>query len=49
MTQQKEKGKFYLLNALRNNYENHLLIQELFPVVWAKKMIQNYIAKHKKE
>ena len=25
------------------------ILEDLFPVVWAKKMVQNYIAKHKKQ
>ena len=49
MTGQNEKGKFYLINALERNHSNHIVLEELFPVVWAKKRIQNYIAKHKKE
>ena len=49
MTGQNEKGKLYLINALERNHSNHIVLEELFPVVWAKKRIQNYIAKHKKE
>lgn len=43
------KAKFHLSNALRLNTENVILLQELFPVVWEKKMVQNYIEKHKKQ
>ncbi|WP_269223294.1 MULTISPECIES: tetratricopeptide repeat protein [Flavobacterium] len=43
------KAKFHLSNALRLNTENMILLQELFPVVWEKKMVQNYIEKHKKQ
>lgn len=43
------KAKFHLSNALRLNTENIILLQELFPVVWEKKMVQNYIEKHKKQ
>jgi len=39
------KAKFHLSNAMRLNSENLVLLEELFPVVWAKKMVQNYIAK----
>jgi tetratricopeptide (TPR) repeat protein len=43
------KAKFHLSNALRLKAENVILLEELFPVVWAKKMVQNYIDKHKKQ
>ncbi|MBC5863283.1 tetratricopeptide repeat protein [Flavobacterium sp. K77] len=42
------KAKFHLSNGLRLNFENHTLLEELFPVVWAKKSVQNYIAKNRK-
>jgi tetratricopeptide (TPR) repeat protein len=42
------KAKFHLSNGLRIKFENHILIEDLFPVVWTKKMVQNYIAKYKK-
>ena len=48
MTQDNTKAKFHLSNAMRLNFDNYILIEDLFPVVWAKKMVQNYIAKHKK-
>ncbi|MEC5166010.1 tetratricopeptide (TPR) repeat protein [Flavobacterium sp. PL11] len=41
------KAKFHLSNGMRLNIENIILLEELFPVVWAKKMVQNYIAKYK--
>jgi len=43
------KAKFHLSNALRLNYDNYILLEDLFPVVWEKKMVQNYIDKHKKQ
>jgi tetratricopeptide (TPR) repeat protein len=43
------KAKFHLSNGMRLNFENYILLEDLFPVVWAKKMVQNYIAKHKKQ
>jgi tetratricopeptide (TPR) repeat protein len=43
------KAKFHLSNAMRLNTENLILLQELFPVVWEKKMVKNYIDKHKKQ
>ncbi|MBQ0908068.1 tetratricopeptide repeat protein [Flavobacterium sp. F-328] len=42
------KAKFHLSNGLRLNFENHTLLEELFPVVWAKKSVQNYITKNRK-
>ena len=41
------KAKFHLSNGMRLNLENVILLEELFPVVWAKKMVQNYISKYK--
>jgi tetratricopeptide (TPR) repeat protein len=41
------KAKFHLSNAMRLNVDNVKLLEELFPVVWTKKMVQNYIAKYK--
>lgn len=43
------KAKFHLSNALRLNYDNYILLEDLFPVVWEKKMVRNYIDKHKKQ
>ena len=48
MIQEETKGKLHLGNALRLNFDNYILIEDLFPVVWNRKMVQNYIAKHKK-
>lgn len=49
MKQENTKAKFHLSNALRLNFDNYILLEDMFPVVWKKKMVQNYIAKHKKE
>ncbi|MGQ7944754.1 tetratricopeptide repeat protein [Flavobacterium sp. WC2509] len=43
------KAKFHLSNALRLNPENYILLEDLFPVVWQKKMVRNYIDKHNKQ
>jgi len=43
------KGKFHLSNALRINSNNTTILEELFPVVWERKMVQNCIEKHKKQ
>ena len=48
MMQNTIKAKFHLSNALRLNFDNYIILEDLFPVVWARKMVQNYIAKHKK-
>ncbi len=41
-----EKGQFHLSNGLRLSFKNHTLIQELFPVVWLQKKVQNQIKKY---
>ena len=43
-----EKGSFHLINGLRLNYKNHVLLRELFPVIWERKMVQDYISLYKK-
>jgi len=40
-----KKGKFHLSNGLRLNYKNHTILEELFPVVWSRRMVQNAINK----
>ncbi|MCW2120095.1 tetratricopeptide repeat protein [Flavobacterium sp. 7A] len=49
MVQDTTKAKFHLSNALRLNFDNYILLEDIFPVVWAKKSVRNYIDKHKKE
>ena len=41
-----KKGKFHLSNGLRLNFKNHAILQELFPVVWKRRMVQNVINKN---
>ena len=48
MVQDSTKAKFHLSNGLRLNFDNYILIEDLFPMIWEEKTIQNYIAKHKK-
>lgn len=48
MIQDTTKAKFHLSNGLRLNFDNYILIEDLFPVVWSKKAVQTYIAKYKK-
>ncbi len=43
-----EKGTFHLSNALRLNFNNHTLLEELFPTVWNIKKVQSLIKKHNK-
>ncbi|NRS88277.1 tetratricopeptide (TPR) repeat protein [Flavobacterium sp. 7E] len=49
MTQENTKAKFHLSNGLRLKFDNYVLIEDLFPVVWTKKIVRNYIDKYKKE
>jgi tetratricopeptide (TPR) repeat protein len=42
------KAKFHMSNALRLNFDNCSILEDLFPAIWRKKVVQNYIAKHKK-
>lgn len=44
-----KKGKFHLSNGLRLNFKNHTILEELFPVIWLRKMVQNAINKYKNE
>jgi tetratricopeptide (TPR) repeat protein len=48
MLNEDEKGTFHLSNGLRLHYKNHSILKELFPSVWEKPSVQDYIAKHKK-
>ncbi len=48
MLHEDTKGKFHIANALRHNFENHVMLEELFPVIWTRKIVQNAINKHRK-
>lgn len=48
MLKQNDKGKFHLINGLRINSKNISVLEELFPVVWDRKIVQNVITKHLK-
>ncbi|WP_447636435.1 tetratricopeptide repeat protein [Flavobacterium microcysteis] len=39
------KGKFHLSNGLRVSFENHTILENLFPDVWARKEVQEMINK----
>ena len=45
MLTEDKKAKFHLSNGLRLNFKNHIILENLFPVVWERKMVQNAIAK----
>ncbi len=49
MLQENTKAKFHLSNGLRLKTENYILLEDLFPVVWAKKIVRNYVEKHSKK
>ncbi|MBP6001564.1 MAG: tetratricopeptide repeat protein [Flavobacterium sp.] len=42
-----KKGIFHLSNGLRLSHDNRFILEELFPVVWARKKVQNYMDKNK--
>jgi tetratricopeptide (TPR) repeat protein len=44
-----EKAKFHLSNALRLDFKNHTILEELFPAVWDKKSVQTMISKYRKD
>jgi tetratricopeptide (TPR) repeat protein len=43
-----ESGVFHLCTALGNNYKKRKIIQEFYPEVWERKIVQDYILKYKK-
>ncbi|MEZ7513900.1 tetratricopeptide repeat protein [Flavobacterium frigidarium] len=49
MAQETTKAKFHLSNGLRLNFDNYIVLEDLFPVVWTNKVVRNYIEKYKKE
>lgn len=46
MEDDETKGKFHLSNGLRVSFENHTILETLFPTVWERKDVQKMI--HKK-
>jgi hypothetical protein len=48
MNKDNTKAKFHLSNALRLNFDNYIILEDLFPWFGKKKIVHNYIAKHKK-
>jgi tetratricopeptide (TPR) repeat protein len=47
MLNEEEKGNFHLSNGLRMNTKHNTILQELFPMVWERQSVQDYIAKYK--
>jgi tetratricopeptide (TPR) repeat protein len=45
MLHDEKKAKFHLSNGLRLSFKNHTIIENLFPVIWARKSVQNVIQK----
>ena len=43
MIQEETKGKLHLGNALRLNFDNYILIEDLFPVVWNRKWFKTIL------
>lgn len=48
MLSEDKKGVYHLTNGLRLSFEDKTIIEELFPVVWSRKKVQNYIKKAEK-
>lgn len=48
MLNEEEKGTFHLSNGLRLNFKHHILLEELFPVIWERKAVKDFISIHKK-
>ena len=44
-----EKGLFHLCNGLNQNFKKRKIIEKFYPVIWERKMIQNYIEKYNKK
>ncbi|WP_298151349.1 tetratricopeptide repeat protein [Flavobacterium sp.] len=48
MLHEDTKGKFHVANGLRLDFDNHHILEDLFPVIWTRKIVQNAIHKHRK-
>jgi tetrahydromethanopterin S-methyltransferase subunit H len=48
MLNENEKGNYHLVIACTINFKNHTILKDLFPQVWDKKEVQDYIQKHTK-
>ena len=47
MLQDVEKGSFHLNNGLRQNFQQKKILQNLFPAIWGREIVQDIIAKYK--
>jgi hypothetical protein len=45
---EEQKATFHLSNGLRLNLKQQILFAELFPTVWERTFVQDYILKHTK-
>ncbi|MCF6130720.1 tetratricopeptide repeat protein [Flavobacterium wongokense] len=45
---EEEKGNYHLSNGLRINAKHQTLLKDMFPTVWERQSVQDYIAKHTK-
>ncbi len=45
---EEEKGNYHLSNALRINFKHKTILEEMFPTVWDRNSVQEYINKNKK-
>jgi tetratricopeptide (TPR) repeat protein len=45
---EQNKGTFHLKNALRNDFKQHLLFQQLFPSIFTRVSVKNIISEFKK-
>ena len=45
---EEEKGNFHLSNGLRLNAKHNTILEELFPMVWERQSVKDYIAKYQK-
>lgn len=47
-TREFDKVMFHISNALRVNFDNNIVLKQLFPTVWKNKIIQQFIVKYNK-
>ena len=48
MANETDKGIFHLSNGLRQSFKNRKIVEKMFPLVWDKKIVQEYLTKYKK-
>lgn len=47
LTSDEIKGNYHLGNALKNNFDNHIVLEELFPTVFERILVKNIITNFK--